>query len=319
MFQFLKHSLIFQKVMISSINERQLRVFTRVATSQSLREASRILNMSVSTVSRLISSLEHDAGVNLFNRDGYRLTLSEDGMAFYQQAQEILAGMNQLSHFKEYRQLYTKKPLHIATFPRQAETLLVPAFNLLTKRLPQFQLTLDVHISRDFWQSKFLHPFDIGFGNYKRNNIDNLLVKPLGTTPLVVCVPEGNPLQHKDILSPNDLINEKFILLTSDTAVGSTVNRFFPFVKSSQIVAISSNTSSALAMVSLGMGIHVTDALGAQSACLKNAKVVPLTPETQVIISAFWPSKSLISEETIKICCEAVRDILKQSGGKLLS
>ena len=302
-----------------SIDERKLSVFICVATSKSLREASKSLNLSVSTVSRIIASLEEEVGIALFDHSSYRLVLTDDGMAFFQQAQEILASMAQLSRFKERRQLYTKKPLHIATFPRQAETLLVPAFEILTERLPQFQLILDVHISRDFWQSKFLHPFDIGFGNYKPNNIDNMQVHPLGTTPLVVCVPEGNPLQHKNVLTPNDLLNERFILLTGDTAVGSTVSRLFPFVRSSQIAAITSNTSTALSMVSRGMGIHVTDALGARSACLKNASVIPFEPETQVIISAFWPNKALIAEEVITVCCDAVKEVLSQSGGKLMT
>lgn len=301
-----------------SIDERMLRVYLRVATSESLREASKSLNMSVSTVSRMISALEQEAGLPLFDRSHYRFKLTEDGKAFYQQAQEILAGLVELSRFKEQRQLYTKRPLHIATFPRQAETLLVPSIQSLTKRLPQFQLTLDVHISRDFWQSRFLHPFDIGFGNYKSNHIDDLNVRPLGTTSFVVCVPEGNPLQYKSVLTPNDLIDEKFILLSGDTAVGSTVGRLFPFIKNNQIVSVCSNTPSALSMVSLGMGIHMTDALGAQSACLRNAKVIPFAPETQIIISAFWPIKPLISEEIIEICCETVKEVLSKAGGKLL-
>lgn len=303
--------------MSDSIDERKLRVFLRVATSESLREASKSLNMSVSTVSRIISALEKQAGLPLFDRSHYRFTLTEDGKAFYQQAQEILAGLSELSRFKDQRQFYTKKPLHIATFPRQAETLLVPSIQLLANRLPQFQLTLDVHISRDFWQSKFLHPFDIGFGNYKPNNIDDLCVRPLGTTPFVVCVPDGNPLQHKPVLTPNDLLDEKFILLSEDTAVGSTVSRLFSFVKNSQIEAVCSNTPSALSMVSLGMGIHVTDALGAQSACLRNARVIPFAPETQMIISAFWPARPLISDEIIEICCETVKEVLNKAGGKL--
>ena len=188
----------------------------------------------------------------------------------------------------------------------------------LTERLQQFQLTLDTHISRDFWQSRFLHPFDIGFGNYKPNNIDNMRVKPLATTPLVVCVPEGNPLRHRTSLCPNDLINERFILLASDTAVGSTVSRLFPFIRASQITAVSSSTSSALAMVSLGMGIHITDALGATSPHLRNASIIPLAPETQIIISAFWSSKSLISERVIDICCDTVKEVLMQKNCQIL-
>lgn len=318
MFHVLQHLLrVLDCVM--AIEERKLRVFIRAVKCSSLKEASDMLNMSVSTISRILTSLEKEVGLALFDRSGYRLKLTDVGLAYYRQAQEVVASMTELFRFKERRKFYAKKRLQIATFPRQSECLMVPSIQKLLNVLPQFQISLDVHISRDFWQSRYLHPFDIGFGNFKKTPTDDLNVLPLGVTPLVVCVPNGNFLIHKEVISAKDLLNEKFILLSDDSLVGSTVGRLLPFISSNQISAICSNTHSALAMVSLGMGIHITDALGAMSSSLKNARCIPLAPQTQVVISAFWPKKSFITEDIIQICCNTVKETMKEKGLKVMN
>jgi len=300
------------------VDEKKLRIFLRVAKSSSLHDAARTVGISASSVSRIIVALEKEVGLPLFDRSGYRLTLTDDGLAFFQQAQEIVASMHQLSHFKERRKFYSKRILHIASFPRQAETLMVPAIKEISSLLPQFQFCLDVHVSRDFWQSRYLHPFDIGFGNLKDLPKNDLMVLPLGVSPLVVCVPVNHPLSDKKILAPKDLIDEQFILLTNDTLVGSTVSQIFPSVSLKRVSAFCSNTTSALAMVSLGMGIHITDSLGAMSSTLKDARVIPLVSENSSVISGFWPKVPFIPEIVIKVCCDVVTGIMEKKGLKVL-
>lgn len=300
------------------VEEKKLRIFLRVAKSDSLHDAAKSLGMSVSSVSRILAALEKEVGLALFDRSGYRLTLTDDGLAYFQQAREIVASMQELSHFKERRKLYSKRILHIASFPRQAETLLVPAVKEISALLPQFQICLDVHISRDFWQSRYLHPFDIGFGNLKDLPKNDLVVLPLGVSSLVVCVPENNPLSEKKTLTPKDLTEEQFILLASDTLVGSTVGQIFPFISSRQVAAFCSSTPSALAMVSLGMGIHITDSLGAQSSSLKNARVIPLVSGNSSIISGFWPKETFVPANVIKVCCDVVTGVMQQKGLRVL-
>lgn len=60
--------------------------------------------------------------------------------------------------------------------------------------------------------------------------------------------------------------------------MGSSVHKVIPFLHSRQIVATCSNTLVALSLVSSGIGIHITDKLGAQSGALKHAKIIDFEP-----------------------------------------
>lgn len=278
----------------------------------------RSLISDVSVLTRILSDIELDAGVELFDRSGYRLRLNQDGLAYLRQLQEVLASMFELANFKQRRQLYDRRILHVAAFPRHIETLNTPIVREFTHRLPNFQICLDPHIRRDFWQFMYLHPFDIGFGNITKAPNDDLIVVPMGTSPFVACVPEGYYLTKKSVIRPDDLIDEKFILLSGDTLVGSSVHKVIPFLHSRQIVATCSNTLAALSLVSSGIGIHITDKLGAQSGALKHAKIIDFEPSKEILISAFWPRKSLISTDEIQTCCDIAHEVMKQCGLTML-
>ncbi|CAM4350497.1 LysR family transcriptional regulator [Lacicoccus alkaliphilus] len=69
---------------------RQLIYFTETARLQHMTEASAVLNVAQSALSRQISLLESDLGIRLFRREGRNIILTEDGRDFYEDAVKIL-------------------------------------------------------------------------------------------------------------------------------------------------------------------------------------------------------------------------------------
>jgi LysR family transcriptional regulator for bpeEF and oprC len=63
-----------------------LRVFVQVAESVTFSAAARALNLSQSSVSRKIASLENHLGLQLVKRTSHAVTLSESGKEFYRKA-----------------------------------------------------------------------------------------------------------------------------------------------------------------------------------------------------------------------------------------
>lgn len=64
------------------MNFKSLRAFRLVVSQGSLAAAAEALNLSQPAVSRLISLLEDETKLTLFDRSRRRLTLSEAGEAF---------------------------------------------------------------------------------------------------------------------------------------------------------------------------------------------------------------------------------------------
>jgi len=70
-----------------------MRVFVRVVEQDSMSAAGRLLRLSPAVVSHRIQSLESHLGVRLLNRTTRRVQPTEQGLAFYQACQEVLAAV----------------------------------------------------------------------------------------------------------------------------------------------------------------------------------------------------------------------------------
>ncbi len=72
----------------------EMQVFVRVVEAGSFSEAARLLRMTPSTVSKLISRLEARLGVRLIERSTRRLSLSAEGQTYYERSQALLAELD---------------------------------------------------------------------------------------------------------------------------------------------------------------------------------------------------------------------------------
>src|SRR3546814_16992012 len=74
-------------------NLEGLPVFVRAVREGSFSAAARVLGLTPSAVSKQIGRLEDQLAVRLFNRTTRRLSLTEEGAAFYERASRILADL----------------------------------------------------------------------------------------------------------------------------------------------------------------------------------------------------------------------------------
>jgi DNA-binding transcriptional LysR family regulator len=68
--------------------------FVRVVEGQSFTEAGKALGLPKSSVSRRVSELEKELGVRLLNRTTRKLTLTEAGRTYFEQAERALLGLD---------------------------------------------------------------------------------------------------------------------------------------------------------------------------------------------------------------------------------
>lgn len=74
----------------------EMQVFLRVVESGSFSEAARLLGMTPSTVSKLISRVEDRLGVRLIERSTRRLSLTAEGEIYYERSQTFLQDLDQI-------------------------------------------------------------------------------------------------------------------------------------------------------------------------------------------------------------------------------
>jgi len=89
---------------MSPLNYNHLFYFYVVATEGSITKASTRLNLTPQTISGQITSFEAQIGINLFDRKGKTLYLSEIGQLIYSYAEEIFQLGDEIKHILKRKQ-----------------------------------------------------------------------------------------------------------------------------------------------------------------------------------------------------------------------
>lgn len=76
----------------------EMQVFLRVVETGSFSEAARLLRMTPSTISKLISRMEARLGVRLIERSTRRLSLTDEGKFYYERGLTLLQDLDQIEH-----------------------------------------------------------------------------------------------------------------------------------------------------------------------------------------------------------------------------
>lgn len=74
----------------------EMQVFLRVVEAGSFSEAARLLRMTPSTVSKLISRIEARLGIRLVERSTRRLSLTAEGLIYYERSQTLLEELDKV-------------------------------------------------------------------------------------------------------------------------------------------------------------------------------------------------------------------------------
>ncbi|BCH56211.1 LysR family transcriptional regulator [Agrobacterium vitis] len=74
----------------------EMQVFTRVVEAGSFSEAARLLQMTPSTVSKLLNRIEQRLGVRLLERSTRRLSLTDEGQIYYERSLVLLAELDDI-------------------------------------------------------------------------------------------------------------------------------------------------------------------------------------------------------------------------------
>jgi len=76
----------------------EMQVFLRVVEAGNFSEAARLMRMTPSTVSKLISRIETRLGVRLLERSTRRLSLTAEGQIYYERSQALLNELDEVEH-----------------------------------------------------------------------------------------------------------------------------------------------------------------------------------------------------------------------------
>ncbi|NII12139.1 LysR family transcriptional regulator [Oleiagrimonas sp. C23AA] len=118
--------------------------FVRVVEANTFAAAARGLGMSASGVSRAVSRLETQLGVRLLARTTRSLSLTEEGRAFYDRCQRILADLNEATESVGAAREHPQGRLRVASTMAIGRAALLPHLPEFNRLYPDIRLELSM-------------------------------------------------------------------------------------------------------------------------------------------------------------------------------
>jgi len=122
-----------------------LKIFIKVAESQSFTKAAQLLGLTQSGVSRSIARLESELRVKLLNRNTHSVSLTTDGLFLYDSAKTWVQEMEDLGHAVSGRTQSPEGELRITTPSAYGRLVFLPLLKQILAQYPA--LTVDAVMS----------------------------------------------------------------------------------------------------------------------------------------------------------------------------
>lgn len=236
-----------------------LKVFTRVVETNSFTRAADSLDMPNATISKTIQQLEAHLGTRLLQRTTRRITVTPEGLEYYDKALRILTELDEIDASFKTSSAKPKGHLRIAIGGSTARDVLVPLLADFMTIYPDIRIDLQVADK----------PSDLISGNIDcairggPMEDSSLIARKIGEATIITCATPGYLKRYGVPAYPDELRNGHRLISYLSPASG----RAFPFrfehngekmeIKAEHHLGI--NESNAhIAAVEAGLGIVQT-------------------------------------------------------------
>ena len=294
------------------IELRHLRYFLVVAEELHFSRAAERLDIAQPPLSQMIQRLEHELGVSLFHRTKRRVSLTDAGVVFLEEARRTLTQAERAIHNVRRASRGELGRLLVGFIGSATYSVLPPIVRRFREQYPDVDLHLQelstvqqVRALRDgHLQVGFLRPFD-------QDPI--LKSKVVLREPLVVALPEHHRLSRQAKVSMRTLVDEPFILFPRvlapelhDQIISLCQHaRFSP-----RLVQEAMQLPTIVSLVAAGIGVAVIPAslqnLG--RAGVNYRAIRESTPKAELVVAWRAEKPSALLQSFLRVVTEQGKD-----------
>ena len=240
---------------------RDLRCFCVTAELQHVTRAAEKLNIAQPYLTRIIHQLEEEVGGSLFDRDGRRILLNENGKVFYRYAKKIMDTVRAMNTEMDY--IFERKEQSI-TLLCNIESFSIRLMQAFNKQNPPYTLSM-----RNVTTQEIIDSLSSGSAQFALSSPPLHCLDSAGTIETVdvfhikgrMLFPPGHPLLRKGIVNIDDIRSEKLVTMPKESGMR---NRLRPIFEDNNyqpdIVFESNNLSVITQAVMQGLGVaFITD------------------------------------------------------------
>ncbi|EKY3882205.1 LysR family transcriptional regulator [Enterobacter hormaechei] len=274
-----------------------MQLFLRVAELESFSRAAETLSLPKGSVSRQIQALENALGTQLLHRTTRRVSLTQDGMVYYERAKDLLMNLDELDGMFLHDPSTISGRLRVDMPVAIARNVVIPKLPAFLQQFPGIELELS---SSDRLVDVIREGFDcvVRVGNLKDSG---LIARPLGKLSVINCAsPDyltrfGYPETLADLAS-HALIHYSATLGTRPQGFEYYNGSATQWVKTGGVLTVNSTETYQAACIA-GLGIIQVPRVGVRDA-LRTKKLVEILPQYRaepMPVSLIYPHRRNLS------------------------
>ena len=239
------------------MNLRQIEIFRAVMLAGSVTGAARLLNVSQPGISRMLSHIESQLGVKLFERIKGKLRARPEAQTLFAQVEQVYRGVRRISECARELKTGSGLSLRVLATPSMALEVVPQAIADLSAIFPSARIYTETQLSREIVSQLVGGEADIGISSLP---IEHALLDsiPIGQWSLACVFHASHRFSSRRRLSPDDILTERIIAFSPDTPQGQLMAEWGDMMKvvpDSRIEVRSGQTACALAACRAGVAI----------------------------------------------------------------
>lgn len=274
-----------------------MQLFVRVAELESFSRAAESLTLPKGSVSRQIQALENRLGTQLLHRTTRRVSLTQDGMVYYERAKDLLTNLDELDGMFQHDPSTISGRLRVDMTVSVARNLVIPKLPAFLQQYPGIELELS---SSDRLVDVIREGFDcvVRVGALKDSG---LIARPLGKLSVINCAsPDyvtrfGYPETLED-LGSHAVIHYAATLGTRPQGFEFYNGTSTQWVKTGGVLTVNSTETYQAACIA-GLGIIQVPRVGVRDA-LRTRKLIEVLPQYRaepMPVSLIYPHRRNLS------------------------
>lgn len=246
------------------LNLRQIEAFKAVIEHGTVSQAATALGVSQPAVSKLLTHLEADSGLALFELVRGKLAPTAQGMRLYREVDRVFNGLRQLEQAVESIRRAEQRTLNVGVLPALAGAFIRRVSMQFLRRHPDVRISIQSRGSlflADWLATRHIDVALVG------SRVDNPYIErePLFRQPLVCALPPNHVLTRKRVIRPRDLAGLPFISFGPESQTHQLVQQAFDAAGLPVNVALDTNTApTACEFVAAGLGVSLIHPLFAE-------------------------------------------------------
>ncbi|WP_255592506.1 LysR substrate-binding domain-containing protein [Bordetella sp. BOR01] len=245
------------------MNVRALEAFRAVMRTGSMTAAARIIHTTQPNISRLVSILEAELALKLFAREGNKLHVTDEGVAFFKEVEQHYAGLSALKDAARTIKQLGGGRLHIATAPALSHGFLANVVAEFVKRHPR--VTLSIRTCNSYMVEQLVNSqlCDLGLAAFIGHVTEpGLESERIASIRGVCLLHRDHPLAAREVIHARDLEGEAFVSIARQNGSREHVDSLFEQVKVTRKIEVEAENASTIChLVAQGLGVSVLNAV----------------------------------------------------------